>query len=113
MAELLAQLEGVAFSARVAVNTSRNLMDAKKQIKKAFRYQVEGKGFSFIEALSSCPTAWGVNPLQGNERVGGELISYFTLGVFKDAADWKPQTWPVGPIEQPGALPYPEFMHEI
>ena len=50
MAELLSQLEGVAFSARVAVNSPKNLMDAKKQIKKAFQYQVEGKGFSFIEA---------------------------------------------------------------
>ena len=113
MAELLAQLGGVAFSARVAVNTSRNLMDAKKQIKKAFRYQVEGKGFSFIEALSTCPTAWGVTPIQANERVGRELIEYFPLGIFKDTADWNPQSSPTAPVEQPGALPFPEFMHEI
>ncbi|MBI1922468.1 MAG: 2-oxoglutarate oxidoreductase [Geobacter sp.] len=84
MAELLAQLEGVSFSARVAVNSPRNLMDAKKQIKTAFRYQVEGKGFSFIEALSACPTNWGMKPLQANERVGTELCDYFRLGVYKN-----------------------------
>lgn len=87
MAELLAQLEGVAFSARVAVNNPKNLMDAKKQIKKAFRYQVEGKGFSFIEALSSCPTNWGMDPLAANERVGTEMCGYFPLGVFKNTAE--------------------------
>lgn len=84
MAELLAQLEGVSFSARVAVNNPRNLMDAKKHIKTAFRYQVEGKGFSFIEALSACPTNWGMKPLQANERVGTEMCDYFRLGVYKN-----------------------------
>lgn len=87
MAELLAQLEGVAFSARVAVNNPKNLLEAKKQIKKAFRYQVEGKGFSFIEALSACPTNWGMDALTANERVGSEMIDYFPLGVYKDVAD--------------------------
>jgi 2-oxoglutarate ferredoxin oxidoreductase subunit beta len=84
MAELLAQLDGVAFSARVAVNSPRNVIDAKKQIRKAFRYQAEGKGFSFIEALSACPTNWGMSPLQANERVGTEMCDYFKLGVFKN-----------------------------
>ncbi|WP_298435665.1 thiamine pyrophosphate-dependent enzyme [Geobacter sp.] len=88
MAELLSQLEGVAFSARVAVNNPRNLMDAKKQIRKAFRYQAEGKGFSFIEALSSCPTNWGMDPLAANARVGTEMCGYFPLGVFKDTANF-------------------------
>lgn len=84
MAELLSNLEGVAFSARVAVNNPRNLLDAGKQIRKAFRYQSEGKGFSFIEALSACPTNWGMNPVKANERVGEELIPYFPVGVFKN-----------------------------
>jgi 2-oxoglutarate ferredoxin oxidoreductase subunit beta len=74
----------VAFSARVAVNSPKNVMDAKRQIKKAFRYQVEGKGFSFIEALSSCPTNWGMSPLAANERVGSELCAYFKPGVYKN-----------------------------
>lgn len=113
MAELLSNLAGVAFSARVAVNSSKNVLQAKKAIKTAFRYQVEGKGFSFIEALSTCPTNWGMNPLQANQRLADEMIPYFPLGIFKDTAEWKPQAAPVEPVEQPGALPYPEFMHEI
>ena len=84
MAELLAQLGGVAFSARVAVDSPKHLMDAKKQIREAFRFQVEGKGFSFVEVLSSCPTNWGVTPLEGNARVGAEMIPYFPLGIFKN-----------------------------
>ena len=86
MAEFLSQLDGVAFSARVAVNSPKNLMEAKKQISKAFRYQAEGRGFSFIEALSACPTNWGMTPLAANERVGSELCAYFRLGVYKNTA---------------------------
>ena len=84
MAELLAQLGGVAFSARVAVDTPKHLMDAKKQIREAFRFQVEGKGFSFVEVLSACPTNWGVSALEGNARIAAEMIPYFPLGVFKN-----------------------------
>jgi 2-oxoglutarate ferredoxin oxidoreductase subunit beta len=82
--ELLSNLDGVAFAARVAVNNPRNLMDAKKQIKKAFRYQVEKKGFSFVEVLAACPTNWGMSPIEANERVGGEMCDYFKLGVYKN-----------------------------
>jgi len=84
--ELLSGLEGVAFAARTAVNTPKNLMDAKRQIKKAFQYQVEGKGFSFVEVLSACPTNWGMDAVAANERVGNELCGYFKLGVFKNTA---------------------------
>ena len=85
--ELLTNLEGVSFAARVAVNNAKNLMDAKKQIKKAFRYQVEKKGFSFVEVLAACPTNWGMTPIKANERVGTELSDYFKLGVFKNVAN--------------------------
>jgi len=87
MAELLSNLDGVAFSARVALNNPKNVLQAKKLIKTAFRYQVEKKGFSFIEALSSCPTNWGMNPLDANQRVTDEMIPYFPLGVYKNTAN--------------------------
>lgn len=87
MAELLSGLDGVAFSARAAVNSPKNLMDAKKQIRKAFRYQVEGKGFSFVEVLAACPTNWGMNPIEANERVGREMCEFFKLGTFKNTAE--------------------------
>ncbi len=85
MAELLSNLDGVAFSARVAVNSLKNVLQAKKMINTAFRYQVEGRGFSFIEALSTCPTNWGMNPLQANQRLTDEMIPYFPLGVYKNS----------------------------
>lgn len=85
--ELLSNLDGVAFAARVAVNNPKNLMDAKKQIKKAFRYQVERNGFSFVEVLSACPTNWGMNPIEANGRVGGEMCDYFKLGIYKNSAN--------------------------
>ncbi len=84
MAELLAGLEGTAFSARVAVNSPKNVLQAGKVIEEAFRCQMESKGFSFVEVLSACPTNWGMNPLQANERVGTEMIPYFKLGTFKN-----------------------------
>jgi len=83
MAELLAQLGGVAYSARVAVDSPKHLMQAKKVIREAFGYQAQGKGFSFVEVLSACPTNWGMNPLAANARVAEEMIPYFPLGVFK------------------------------
>jgi len=83
MAELLAQLGGVAYSARVAVDSPKHLMQAKKVIREAFGYQAQGKGFSFVEVLSACPTNWGMNPLAANARVAEEMIPYFPLGIFK------------------------------
>lgn len=87
MAELLSNLDGVAFSARVALNSPKNVLQAKKMIKTAFRYQVEKKGFSFIEALSACPTNWGMSSLAANQRVADEMIPYFPLGVYKNTAN--------------------------
>ncbi|MCM0082321.1 thiamine pyrophosphate-dependent enzyme [Geomonas sp. Red32] len=83
MAELLAQLGGVAYSARVAVDSPKNLIQAKKVMREAFGYQAQGKGFSFVEVLSACPTNWGMTPLKANARVGEEMIPYFQLGIFK------------------------------
>lgn len=87
MAELLSNLDGVAFSSRVALNSPKNTLNAKKNIKTAFRYQLEKKGFSFIEVLSSCPTNWGMTPLKANQRVTDEMIPYFPLGVYKNTAN--------------------------
>jgi len=87
MAELLSHLDGVAYSARVAVNSPGNVLRAKKTISTAFRYQVEKKGFSFIEVLASCPTNWGMKPLEANQRVADEMIPYFPLGVYRNTAN--------------------------
>lgn len=84
MAEMLATLEGAAFVARVACNTPKNLMAAKRAIKKAFKMQIDKMGFSFVEILSACPTNWGTDAIKSNKRVGDEMIPYFPLGIFKE-----------------------------
>ncbi|MEW5947553.1 MAG: thiamine pyrophosphate-dependent enzyme [bacterium] len=84
MAEMLATLEGAAFVARVACDTPKNLFKAKAAVKKALRMQMDRMGFSFVEILSACPTDWNLTPLEARRRVGGEMIPYFPLGVFKE-----------------------------
>ncbi len=83
MSELLTELPGSTFVARTAVNNPKNLMKAKKILKRAFEVQTNGEGFSFVEFLSACPTNWKMTPKQAAERVQEEMIPYFPLGVFK------------------------------
>ena len=84
MAEMLSTLDGLVYAERVCVTDIANLNKAKKAIKKAFQIQMEGKGFTFIEVLSTCPTNWGMTPLESMERVRTEMIPYYPLGVYKD-----------------------------
>ena len=83
MAELLAGLEGTAYSVRVSVDSPKNVIRAGKAIRRAFEHQTEGGGFAFVEILAACPTNWGMDPLTANARVGSEMIPYFPLGTFK------------------------------
>jgi 2-oxoglutarate ferredoxin oxidoreductase subunit beta len=84
MAEMLASLEGTAFSARVAVDSIPHLKKAKKALRKACEVQMQGRGLGFIEFLSACPTNWHMTPLQANARISEELTSYFPLGTYKE-----------------------------
>jgi len=87
MAELLTELPGSTFVARVAVDTPKNLMKAKKILRRAFEVQTGGDGFGFVEFLSACPTNWKMTAQQANQRVQEEMIPYFPLGVFKGGED--------------------------
>lgn len=82
--EMLSQVDGAAYLERVAVNNVKNIKNAKKAIKKAFQNQLEGKGFSLVEVLSTCPTNWGMTPENALKRVDEEMIPYYPLGVYKD-----------------------------
>ena len=84
VSELLAALDGPSYIQRVAVNNVKNVKQAKKAIKKAFENQVQGKGFSLIEVVSSCPTNWGMTPQQALDWVEEKMIPYYPLGVYKD-----------------------------
>ena len=82
--ELLSNVTGATYLERVAVNNVKNVKAAGAAIKKAFRYQMEGKGFSLIEVLSSCPTNWGLTPDKALEWLNDNMIPYYPLGVYKD-----------------------------
>ena len=84
VSELLAALDGPAYIQRVAVNNVKNVKQAQKAIKKAFENQIQGKGFSLIEVVSSCPTNWGMTPQQALDWVEEKMIPYYPLGVYKD-----------------------------
>ena len=84
VSEMLSTLEGPEYIERVAVNNVKNVRNAKKAILKAFKNQVEGKGFSLIEVVSTCPTNWGMTPSQALEWVDTNMLPYYPLGVYKD-----------------------------
>ena len=84
VSEMLATLDGPEYIERVAVNNVKNVNKAKKAIKKAFQNQIEGKGFSLIEVVSSCPTNWGMTPSKALQWVEEKMIPYYPLGVYKD-----------------------------
>jgi 2-oxoglutarate ferredoxin oxidoreductase subunit beta len=85
MAEIIGGLGGVAYAARTAVNTVKNIAATRKGIKRAFEVQLEDRGFGFVEVLATCPTNWKMTPVAANERIAREMIPYFPLGVFRDA----------------------------
>ena len=82
--ELLSELDGPAYLERVTVNNVKNVKNAKKAIKKAFQNQIDGKGFSLVEVLSSCPTNWGMTPQKALEWIDEKMIPYYPLGVYRD-----------------------------
>lgn len=84
MAELMSGLNGTSFVARCAVDTPKNLMRAKRHLRKAFEVQLEDRGFGFVEFLSACPTNWKMTPTQATEHVGRRMIPYYPLGVYKE-----------------------------
>ena len=84
VAELLSALDAPTYIERVAVNNVKNIKNAKKAILKAFRNQVEGRGFSLIEVISSCPTNWGMTPDKALAWVEEKMIPYYPLGVYRD-----------------------------
>lgn len=84
VSEMLATTDGAAYIERVAVDCVKNINIAKKAIKKAFQTQLDGKGFSMVEVLSTCPTNWGLSPVEALEWLRENMISHYPLGVYCD-----------------------------
>lgn len=83
MCEILSQLEAPAYIARVTLADVPNAKKAKAAVKKAFQYQLDGKGFSFVEFVSNCPTNWGMSPLESLDHVHNVVMKEFPLGEFR------------------------------
>jgi len=81
--EMLATLEGASYISRVSVSNSKNIIQAKKAIKKAFETQIKNLGFSLVEVLSQCPTNWHMTPVESTKWVDEKMAAYFPLGEFK------------------------------
>lgn len=83
MLEMLAVLPGTKYAERVSVNSAHEVLRAKRAIAKAFRMQIENKGFSIVEVLSMCPTYWDMPPIQAADRIKNEVSTFYPLGVIK------------------------------
>jgi 2-oxoglutarate ferredoxin oxidoreductase subunit beta len=82
--ELLATLEAPQYLARVSVDSPKNVRTAQASIKKAFQNQAEGRGFSLVEVISTCPTNWGLSPVQALEWLRANMLPYYPLGVYRN-----------------------------
>ncbi len=83
VAEMLATLDGAAYIARVSVHNAANVMKTKRAIRRAFDTQLAGKGFSLVEILSTCPTNWGLSPVEATDWLAKNMIPYYPLGEIK------------------------------
>ena len=84
VSEMISTLDGACYVERVSVDNIANLTKAKKAIKKAFDNSIKGLGYSFIEVLSTCPTNWGLSPIDSLKWLRENMIPYYPLGVKKD-----------------------------
>jgi 2-oxoglutarate/2-oxoacid ferredoxin oxidoreductase subunit beta len=83
MAEILSVMEGAGYVVRRSLHDPKNIRQAKKAIRMAFETQVRGLGFSMVELLSTCPTNWGLTPLQSLDWVEEHMLPVYPLGDYK------------------------------
>jgi len=84
VSELLAALPAPGYVTRVTVAQPKYIIKAKQAVKQAFQNQLDGKGFSLVEILSSCPTNWGMRPVEAFDWLVNTMMPYYPLGTFKD-----------------------------
>jgi len=89
VSEMLATIPKAAFVERVSVHDVKHIIRAKKAIKKAFQLQTEGKGFTFVEVLSTCPTNWGKTPVEALKWLEENMVPYYPLGNYRTPEEEK------------------------
>lgn len=85
MSEILSQIDGAVYIERVSMHDVNHILKAKKAIKKAFKVQQAGLGFSMVEVLSTCPTNWRMTPVDAGKWVEDNMMKYYKLGIYKGA----------------------------
>jgi 2-oxoglutarate ferredoxin oxidoreductase subunit beta len=83
VSEMIAQIPGAVFVERVSVHSPKAVRQAKKAIRNGFLCQMAGRGFSLIEVLSTCPTGWGLSPVDSLQWLADNMIPYYPLGVLR------------------------------
>jgi 2-oxoglutarate ferredoxin oxidoreductase subunit beta len=83
VAELIASLQTPAYIVRQAVLKPKHIVKAKKAIKRAFQYQMEARCFSMVELISTCPTNWGLTPVDAVKWAEDTMLPYYPLGEYK------------------------------
>lgn len=89
VSEMLSTLDGAVYVERVSVHNAANIRKAKKAIKKAFQIQLEGKGFGIVEVLSTCPTNWGINPIDSLKWLEENMLPKYPLGNLRTPEEAK------------------------
>ena len=84
ISEMISTISGPAFVARVSVHDVPHIKQAKEAIKKAFQHQLAGNGYSLVEVLSTCPTNWGMTPVDSIAWLKNNMLDVFPLGVYKE-----------------------------
>src|SRR3974390_660538 len=92
MAEMMATLEAPVYVERVALCDNKNIMRARKAVRRALEIQRDGHGFTFVEILSPCPTIWGKEPVEARKWIAEKMIPNFPLNVFRDKKLELPET---------------------
>ena len=82
--EMLATQEGTYYAERVSTHNVKQVLNAKRAIKKALKNQIDKKGFSIVEVLTNCPTNWHMSPQDSLKYIEEKVILYYPLGIFKD-----------------------------
>ena len=83
MSEMIAKMDGASYIVRRSLHDPANIRKAKKAIRTAFEVQMRGLGFSMVELLSTCPTNWGLNPVDSCQWVEDHMVPVYPIGDFK------------------------------
>jgi 2-oxoglutarate ferredoxin oxidoreductase subunit beta len=72
---------------RVSLLSPAEIIKAKKAVAKAIKYNKEGKGFTFVEFISTCPTNWGIDPVKARDWARDNMLPFFKPGCFRDKGE--------------------------